>query len=150
MNTQPLASQPKANAASPRLVDDHGDLTTAGTRSQLQFGFVVGKVSYRAQLHTHGDRMSLLITGDIAALPYSAESPSARSAIIALLGSMKRHSWGSCGLSEKYRITVAGEIPIASPVNPISLLSTAVHFVLRSQPISRQVQQELLAHGAFA
>ena len=151
-----MNTQPQANTASPAFIDDQGDLTAAGSNSQLQFGFVVGDVSYRAQLHTQDNRMTFLITGDIAAMPYSAESPSApsapsaRSAIIALLSSMKQQSWGSFGLSRKCRITVAGEIPVASPANPISLLSAAVHFVLRSQQITRRVQQELLAHSAFA
>lgn len=150
VNTQSQASLPEAKAPGPVLIDDRGDLTPAGSKSGLQFGFVVGDVSYQAQLHIQGERMSLLIQGDIAAVPYTAESPSARSAIIALVGAMKPQSWGACGLSESYRITLAGEIPIASPASPISLFSNAVRFVLQSQPCCHRVQQELRAHRVLA
>ncbi len=150
VNTQSQASLPEAKAPGPVLIDDRGDLTPAGSISKLQFGFVVGDVAYHAQLHSLGDRMSLLIQGDIAAVPYTAESPSGRRAIIALVGTMKPQPWGACGLSENYRITVAGEIPIASPANPISLFSSAVRFALQSRPFCQRIQQELRAHRVSA
>ncbi len=144
MSAQPPLNQPAP--ASPWYLDDDGYISTASANAKLRFGFIVADVPYEARFYARGQQAALLVSADIAPMPYSAESPAARNALYSLINGARNSPWGSCGLSPQQRITVAGEVPIARPIDPIALVSAAIRFVLQSGSFTHRVRQEALMH----
>ena len=145
-----MSNQSSAAMAKSKFIDEQGNLNPAPANPRLRFGFIVSEIPYEARVDTSGDIPSLVLRADIATMPYSAEAPEARKAIIAVMTAARHARWGACGLSAKQRITITSQVPIDGPTTPIDLVSAAIRFILQSRPFIHRVQQEMLAHGARA
>lgn len=136
--------------AKSKFVDDEGRAKPASAYPKLRFGFVVNEIPYEAQLETRNNKPALCLRAVIATMPYSAEAPGARQALIGLITAAKHARWGACGLSPEQRITVTSQVPLTGPTTPIDLVSASIRFILQSKPFISRIQQEMIAHGARA
>jgi hypothetical protein len=85
----------------------HRDLTTPVT-----FSFVCAGITLSARAGRHDGEAWLEVDGDLGALPFSAESRDARSAVIAVLLAAKLTDHRYFGVGPDQHIKLRGEVPL--------------------------------------
>ena len=131
----------------PWHVSPQGHIAPPQPDSQLNFSFRIRGVSYQGHVHIRGRRVVMHISADLAAMPYSVESPTLRQAVWQLVGSAKRHPWGGCRLSRSQRVVVDGVIDLQEPFSPLNIVGSAIRFALQSSNVTGDVRNELRSLG---
>jgi hypothetical protein len=107
----------------------HRDLSTP-----ISFTFECAGVRLSARAGRQGGEGWLVIDGDLGALPFSAESRDARSAVIAVLLAARLTDHRYFGVGPDQRIKLRGELPLACPLTPASILTSVTQFIMAVRP----------------
>lgn len=135
---------------------EDGHIRHAGEDRPLHFRFAACGVIFEAELSSR--TAPLRLRANLGKLPYSAESPDARSLARTVIASTDRLRHGHILLSPDQDIILEGEFNPPSPRTPVAVIATAVALVLDFKPylellgeavsIRRQPDKEQSAHPA--
>lgn len=103
-------------------------------KSPVAFSFACGGATLKARAGREGNEAWLEVEGDLGALPFSAESRDARSAVIAILLAAKLTDHRYFGIGPDQRIRLHGEIALTCPLTPASILTGLTQFTLAVRP----------------
>ena len=153
MAEQPHDDRPDAAADGPdEYADDldetvflgsDGRLSILAGMAEFEFSFTHCDVPFRAHVRPCGDGVRMRIAGDVAPLPYTAESQDARRALLDILRKCRDFDWGECGVTAEQRIVVHGEVEVANPVTPVRVVSAVATFILSATPCMKLVAENL-------
>lgn len=118
----------------------HRDLTTPVT-----FSFVCAGITLSARAGRHDGEAWLEVDGDLGALPFSAESRDARSAVIAVLLAAKLTDHRYFGVGPDQHIKLRGEVPLTCPLTPASILTSVTQFAMAVRPFIEMLAEVLPA-----
>lgn len=113
------------------LGDDGHIRCTPGDRP-LAFRFSACGVQFEASIAGRG--APLRLRANLGKLPYSAESPEARSVTRSVLAATARLRRGHILLTAEHDMMLEGELAPPSPRTPAHVIATAVALVLEFQP----------------
>lgn len=129
-------------------LDSHADqgLGTLAERAQvelsrlklnapLRFSFDWHGVRFTAQVTSdEGERHVLCLQGDVAALSFIAENPSARATLIKLLAQLSDDLASRFHISQQQRILCHGEMMLTEPLNRATVIGGTTTFLLALKP----------------
>jgi hypothetical protein len=118
----------------------------------VEFAFTFAGVRFACRSEKIDDKNAVLrVAGDLGPLPFSAESPAARLAVLtivedanAALGTLLKLTHG--------RIMVGGDRPLSAPITAATMVTAIATFMLPIRPylelLSEVVRPPMLAHKA--
>lgn len=95
----------------------------------VAFDFSFRFVRFAARLEAGGGGMQLKLVGDLGPMPFSAESPAARSGLARIVESGNSHLGAGCFKITQGRILMGGEIPVSLPLTAVGLVSGIIRFL---------------------
>jgi hypothetical protein len=101
--------------------------------SPAQFDFTYRQIRFACRCDETAGQPHLKLVGDVGPLPFSAESPTARAAIQAIVDSANA-TLGPVFRLTNGRVLLGGEGDLPSPVTATDLISAVVRFVLPARP----------------
>lgn len=110
-------------------------MDTHTPRFPLSFSFNCYGVEFLADGVESDAGPTLKISGNLGALPYSAESPENRKAIGKMLSMAPEYLNLRMKLSNKKQIIVEGELPLGGSISPSRIVATASAFVASAKPL---------------
>lgn len=113
-------------------VGEDGHIRCSNEDRPLAFRFTACGVQFEAEIASRS--APLRLRADLGKLPFSAESPEARSLTRVVLGATGRLRRGHILLSSEHDMVLEGELAPPSPRTPASVIATAVALVLDFQP----------------
>jgi hypothetical protein len=113
-------------------IGEDGHIERTHQDRPLSFRFSACGVVFEAEIA--GRTAPLRLRADLGKLPYTAESPEARSLARIVLGASGRLRRGHILLTPEHDMVLEGELTPPSPRTPASVIATAVALVLDFQP----------------
>ena len=107
-------------------------LSTGDGPVAFDFGFRF--VRFAARLEQTGAVAQLKLVGDMGPMPFSAESPAARSGLAAIVESGNSVLGGGTFRIAQGRILLGGETNVAMPVSAVGLVSAVTRFLAPAIP----------------
>lgn len=98
----------------------------------FDFGFRFVRVV--ARLERHGAAAVLKLVGDLGPMPYSAESPAARTGLARIVDAGNSALGGGTFRVVQGRILLGGEAPVPCPVAAVGLVSAVIRFLAPATP----------------
>lgn len=114
------------------MLGDDGHIRCAPADRALSFRFSACGVPFEASIA--GRNAPLCLRANLGKLPYSAESPQARSLTRTVLAATGRLRRGHILLTPEHDMMLEGELTPPSPRTPARVIATAVALVLDFQP----------------
>jgi hypothetical protein len=105
----------------------------------LRFTFADRGRRFLGRLVRVGEVARLHVAGEIAAIPYTVESPAARSRLLAALRAARRPALGRLAVGPGQTICVEGELAFDAPVTPNRLIAAAALFVAATRQAADQI-----------
>jgi hypothetical protein len=100
---------------------------------RIVFRFAYLDVPFTGRVERRGDGAVLHLTGDLGPLPFTAEAAQRRYRALRTLAAAMRDTKLDWQLSAKQAIAVAGEVELARPLTPSSMVAGAVGLLLRGE-----------------
>lgn len=116
---------------------------------RLEFAFAVGTLPFHAHLRSSEEGARMLIAGDIATLPYTAESANARHSLTRTLRHCETFDWGGIKITPNNHIVIHGEVPLPPPINPFSVVRAVSRFIVTIYPLISFVLDETLGRRPY-
>ena len=121
----------------------HEELSRLRLNAPLRFSFDWHGAKFTAQVTSDdGKRHVLCLQGDVAALPFTAENPSARATLINLLAQLSDDLASRFYISQQQRILCHGKMILTEPLNRATVIGGAATFLLALKPQLDAVLQE--------
>ena len=100
----------------------------------VAFDFAFRFVRFVARLEQSGGSVHLKLVGDLGPMPFSAESPAARSALARIVDAGSSVLGAGRFRIAQGRILLGGEIEIPVPVSAVGLVSAVTRFLVPATP----------------
>ncbi|HUK08626.1 MAG TPA: hypothetical protein VLX09_12215 [Stellaceae bacterium] len=100
----------------------------------LRFRFGYREIPFVCVAERQDGVPCLTLTGDLGALPYTAEGPHRRRSVQMIIAAASRDSGLGWTVSPRQQIEVKGELAIDRPLTPTALVAGTVTLVLRARP----------------
>ena len=113
---------------------DRSELFGGDGSGPVAFRFVLRDVPFSCAVERGGGEPMLTLTGDLGALPYSAEGAGRRRRVQAVVAAARERSGLDWEVTPQQQIVVRGGIALASPLTPVAMILGAVTLLLRALP----------------
>lgn len=99
----------------------------------LDFTFTFMSVAFNGRFESGQGGGTLTLSATLGPLPFSAESPAARAALLAIVDAAGRHL-GAFHIAPGGKIALASRIPMTAPVSADALIAAIVAALVRWKP----------------
>ena len=120
---------------------DRGELLGRDGSDPVAFRFVLREVPFCCTVERPEGQPVLRLTGDLGALPYTAEGTERRRAMQAVVAAARERSGLDWQVTPQRQIQVRGGISLPSPLTPVAMILGAVTLLLRALPFLEQLLQ---------
>jgi hypothetical protein len=120
---------------------DRSDLLGRDGSDPVVFRFVLHDVPFSCTVDRPEGQPMLTLTGDLGALPYTAEGAERRRAMQAVVAAARERSGLDWQVTPQQQIQVRGGISLPSPLTPVAMILGAVTLLLRVLPFLEQLLQ---------
>jgi hypothetical protein len=120
---------------------DRSDLLGRDGSDPVVFRFVLHDVPFSCTVDRPEGQPMLTLTGDLGALPYTAEGAERRRAMQAVMAAAHERSGLDWQVTPQQQIQVRGGISLPSPLTPVAMILGAVTLLLRVLPFLEQLLQ---------
>jgi hypothetical protein len=111
----------------------------------LRFRFGFRDVPFTCVAERQNGIPCLTLTGDLGALPYTAESAHQRKSVQMIISAASRHSGLLWTISPRQQIELKGALSIDRPLTPTALVAGTVTLLLRARPYIELLIETLIA-----
>jgi hypothetical protein len=124
---------------------DRPDLFARGESKPVCFRFSFCEVPFRCMATREDGHPILTLTGDLGALPFTADGLGRRQAVQSVVETARRRSGLEWHVTPQQQIVVKGGIALDLPLTPVAVIAGAVTVLLRARPFLDALLEALSA-----
>ncbi len=126
---------------------DRSELLGRDSARPVAFRFAFREVPFACAVERRDGHPVLTLTGDLGALPYTAEGPERRQSVRAVVAAARQRSGLDWQVTPQQQILVRGGISLAFPLTPVAMIVGAVTLLLRARPFLDLLLEAMAREG---